>query len=90
MFHAEQRFFNRLTGRKGWLLRELVGDTFGDDWIASLVVEKAHYFCRDAELLMVEKITSTNQSRQLRICLKALGFDTAYSIRHGRRKTYNV
>ena len=74
MYHAQCIGFNRLTGRKIWLLRELLGSRFGDPWESSLVVIQAHYLCRDAELLLAECLCETRQFRKLRGMLKILGF----------------
>ena len=90
MYHAECIGFNRLTGRKIWLFRELLGSQYGDPWESSLVVVQAHYLCRDAELLLVEGLSRTGQFRKLRERLKMLGFKCAHSTRHGRIKRYPV
>ena len=90
MYHAERIAFNRLSGRKIWLLRELVGDQYGDAWLSSLVVIKNHYFCKNAYLMLADGVRSTRQYRQLKTVLKTLGFSTAYAVRHGRRKIYKV
>ncbi len=90
MYHAQCVSNNWFTGRKVWLLRELLGSRFGDPWQSSLVVIQAHYLCRDAELLLLEGLSETRQFRKLRDRLKLLGFKVAHASRHGRIKCYPV
>ena len=90
MYHAATASLNPITGRKVWLLREIPSGQFGDNWASSLVVVRVHWFCRDAELLLAEKINSTARYRALQKTLKTLKFKTAHATRHGRTKRYRV
>ena len=90
MYHADMICLDRVTGRKVWLLREIPTGRFGDDWVSSLVVVRAYWFCRDAELLLAKKFNSTAHYRALQKTLKTLNFTTAHATRHGRTKRYRV
>ena len=90
MYHAATASLNIITGRKVWLLREIPTGHFGDRWVSSLVVVRAHWFCRDAELLLAEAVNTTARFRSLRKTLKTLKFKRAHATRHGRVKRYRM
>ncbi len=90
MINAERIAFNWLSGQKIWAFRDLDGDSYGDNWKASLVVIKHRWFSKRAKIILAHDITTISQGRDVNRNIGLLGFTHAYSIRGGLVKEYRV
>lgn len=90
MMHAERISFNWLTGQKIWAFRDIQGDSYGDDWIASMVLIKHRWFSRRVKMILATNINTARQYREVDQAIGRLGFRYAYAVRHGRRRDYRV